>query len=135
MCFRSFLKKNLFSTPVRREISKKIKSFEIEKGQRIRNLRIEISRKMFFPLVFDSRKFSLHFPKPVPFFQLFSILHESASCDVSRQSKFYADSESVNGIVLTWVERREKNIPEMQKKNFFSKKIFFLNFLNFFSLI
>ena len=99
----------------------KIKSLKIENGRRIRNLLIEIAGKMLFPFVFDSRKFSLHFPKPVPFFQLFSILRESASCDVSRQSKFYADSESANENVVTWVERREKKIFGMLKKIFFSK--------------
>src|SRR5271156_1280566 len=90
---------------------------------------------MFFPLVFDEGKFSLHFLKPVPFYQLFSILRESASCDMSKQSKFYADSESSNGIVLTCVERREKNIPKMEKKKFFSKilkKKFFLKFFSIF---
>src|SRR5271170_1379980 len=103
--FPSLLKKNLFSKPVQREISKKIKSFEIENGRRIRNLLIEIAGKMIFPFVFDRRKFSLHFPKPVPFFQLFSILRESASCDMSKQSKFYAGSESANENVRVCVEK------------------------------
>jgi hypothetical protein len=40
---------------------------------------------------------------------------------MSKQSKFYADSESANENVVAWVERREKNISEMQKKIFFSK--------------
>src|SRR5277367_6268645 len=79
--FPSLLKKNLFSKPVEREISKKIKSFEIQNGRRIRNLRIELRRKLIFPLVLEEGKFSNHFPKPVPFFQLFSILRKSASCD------------------------------------------------------
>jgi hypothetical protein len=54
---------------------------------------------------------------------------------MSKQSKFYADSQSANENVVAWVERREKNISEMQKKNFFLKnfvkKIYLIFFRNF----
>ena len=61
--------------------------------------------KCFFRSFLIAEKFSLHFPKPVPFFQLLSILRESASCDMSKQSKFYADSESANENVRVCVEK------------------------------
>ena len=48
---------------------------------------------------------------------------------MSKQSKFYADSESANGIVLTCAETHEKKFSRNGKKkifleNFCKKKFF-----------